>query len=133
MQVKIIYAGFKYDWGIQENGLYLSYIGTCRVIVLIVILPLGIKIFRRAAPVPSIPRPDGPAIVGMVEDDGNSSAEQKLWNNEAKYLKVAHDSCVFSSFSHIHSSMLTSNVLDQTSICLLRDYQCLSKSSPILL
>lgn len=95
MQVKIIYAGFKYDWGAQENGLYLSYIGTCRVVVLVVILPLGIKIFRRAAPLPTTPRPDGPIIAGIIEDESSCSAEQKLWNNEAKYLRVAHDSREF--------------------------------------
>lgn len=92
MRLAAVYSGYKFSWGLVENGYYLSFIGTCRVIVLILLVPLGIKLFKEPAPLPLIPRPDG-HVAGDVEIDGEIvSEDQKEWNLEAKYLTVVHDS-----------------------------------------
>lgn len=102
MSVKLVYTGSTFGWGIKENSLYLSYVGLCRVIVLIVILPFVIKRFKRPAPIPAIPRPEGgendepigtPTILdGTGEVVTTLTKEQKEWEKEAKWLRVVHDS-----------------------------------------
>lgn len=90
MQVKILYAAYKYGWGPQENGYYLTYIGSVRVAFLLVVLPLGIKLLRKSPPLPAAPRPVSTEFDSAAEPQ--SSKEQVVWEREAKYLRVVHDS-----------------------------------------
>ncbi|SCV74651.1 BQ2448_7680 [Microbotryum intermedium] len=88
-QVKLLYTSYRFGWGAEENGLYLSFIGVCRVVGLIIVLPLFIRAVRKPAPLPPRPRPEGefdtagPATV---------TKEQKLWDREATWLRTLHDS-----------------------------------------
>lgn len=89
-----VYASFKYDWGPQENGYYLTLVGASRVLVLIVIIPFAIKLFRKPTPVPSSPQPEEPLVELEEGSDERNAYEKSLkeWEEEAKYLRVVHDS-----------------------------------------
>ncbi|BGP20086.1 hypothetical protein JCM10213v2_008221 [Rhodosporidiobolus nylandii] len=82
MSTKILYANYSFGWTGVEDGYFLSYLGVCRVITLVVLLPLVIRrvLGRREAPLPIGVRPEG---------DGE---EAKRWEKEKKWLKVVHDS-----------------------------------------
>ncbi|KAM0751846.1 MFS general substrate transporter [Meredithblackwellia eburnea MCA 4105] len=86
--VKLQYTQYKFGWGPQENGYYLTFSGITRMLVLIVILPLLIKLVRKPAPTPSSPRPDTPP----EHTNGRPTLAQAEWDREAKYLRVVHDS-----------------------------------------
>ena len=95
MAIKVQYTGITFEWGPQENGYYLSFIGLARVVALLVILPLGIKLIRNAPPAPTTPRPAPPP----ASSDANATKLQALhaedvreWDAEARYLRVVHDS-----------------------------------------
>ena len=86
--VKLQYTQFKYSWGAQENGYYLSFIGGVRMIVLLFLLPVLIKLFRKPPPLPSHARPDSP----LDSPTDRSTPRQVEWEKEAEYLRVVHDS-----------------------------------------
>lgn len=91
MQVKLLYTAYTFDWGYQENSYYLSFISTCRVAVLMVILPILIKLFHKKAPLPSTPRPENPDTAG----EPAVTLEQKEWEKKAKWLRTVHDARSF--------------------------------------
>lgn len=84
MSVKILYTSYKFDWGPQQNGYLLSYVGLCRMAVLIVVLPLFVKLGRKPAPLPQDMSPSDPR-----------------YEKEARYIRVVHDSRAFSKLSRI--------------------------------
>ncbi|KAK4056403.1 hypothetical protein OIO90_002546 [Microbotryomycetes sp. JL221] len=85
---KLLYASNVFDWGYEQNGLFLSFLGGCRVVVLIVLLPLSIKLLRKPPPKPSRPRPQH----DTAGDPNDVSDEQKAWDKEETWLRVVHDS-----------------------------------------
>ncbi|KAK4051582.1 hypothetical protein OIV83_002722 [Microbotryomycetes sp. JL201] len=85
---KLLYASNVFDWGYEQNGKYLSFLGVCRVIVLIVLLPTFIKLLRKPPPKPSRPRPEH----DTAGDPNELSDEQKAWDKEETWLRVVHDS-----------------------------------------
>ncbi|KAM0789782.1 hypothetical protein ACM66B_006635 [Microbotryomycetes sp. NB124-2] len=85
---KLLYASNVFDWGYEQNGLYLSFLGVCRVIVLIILLPTFIKFLRKPPPKPSRPRPEH----DTAGDPDDISEEQKAWDKEETWLRVVHDS-----------------------------------------
>jgi hypothetical protein len=87
-----VYTSYTFGWGGQENGYYLSFVGACRVVVLIVVLPLLIKLFHKQPPLPKTPRPDAALVDFDSAGDGRLTPEQKEWEKEAKWLRVVHDS-----------------------------------------
>ncbi|SGY84187.1 BQ5605_C009g05682 [Microbotryum silenes-dioicae] len=91
-QVKLrefLYTSYRFGWGAEENGLYLSFIGVCRVVGLIIVLPTFIRFVRRPAPLPPRARPEG-----ELDTAGPTTLtkEQKLWDREASWLRTLHDS-----------------------------------------
>ncbi|KAK4701137.1 hypothetical protein P7C70_g5100, partial [Phenoliferia sp. Uapishka_3] len=86
--VKLQYTQYKFSWGPQENGYYLSFIGGVRMLVLLVLLPVLIKIFHKSPPLPLLPRPDAPSD----DTSGRPTPAQIAWESDAKYLRVVHDS-----------------------------------------
>lgn len=74
MSVKMLYSSYKFDFGPAENGFFLTYIGLCRMTVLIAILPLFVKLGRKSPPLPEI-APSDPD-----------------YEREARYLRVVNDS-----------------------------------------
>lgn len=92
MGPKLLYASFKFSWGPQENGYYLTFLGTCRVFVLLVTLPLLIRFLRKPPPLPATPRPAGNEMRRNSDPDSELTKDQHEWEEEAKYLRVVNDS-----------------------------------------
>lgn len=85
MSVKLLYANYTFGWQAAEDGYYLSFLGILRVVMLVGLIPLAIKLVRRApAPVPMRPRP-------LSNTDAGKVAGQE-WDAEARWLRVVHDS-----------------------------------------
>ena len=49
MSVVILYSGYKFHWDTFEQSAFLSIVNTCRVAVLLALLPLIVRIFRGSA------------------------------------------------------------------------------------
>ncbi|KAI5479857.1 MFS transporter [Pseudohyphozyma bogoriensis] len=89
---KIQYTIFKFSWGPVETGFFLSFAGGTRMAVLVGVLPIVIRLFKRAPPVPETERP--PAVADDEPDTQETEEKRKKveeWDKEAKYLTVKHD------------------------------------------
>ncbi|KAI5479648.1 hypothetical protein MNV49_003158 [Pseudohyphozyma bogoriensis] len=88
--VKILYARFVFGWRTEEVGGWISFVSGSKMAFLLVLLPLGIKLFRRPAPIPTWPRP---SELSMPDADVEEvEAQLKKWDEEAEYLKLRSDS-----------------------------------------
>ncbi|GAA5898994.1 hypothetical protein JCM5296_006981 [Sporobolomyces johnsonii] len=95
--VKVLYARAKFGWGPAETGRWVTLSALCRVVVLLVIVPLVARKLRKPAPSPPPPRSDG--------RDG--SAAQEEWNARgAVTLKRTSDTAFDLSLART-SSLIT--------------------------
>lgn len=83
-----VYAQHRFGWDAENLGYYISFLGFSRVIVLLGILPLLIKRFRKDPPLPPMVRP----VHDTAGDPTIETDEQKAWDREATWLRVVHDS-----------------------------------------
>lgn len=112
MGPKLMYASYKYGYGPEENGFYLSFLGSCRVFALIVAIPLLIKFCRKPSPLPLRPRPESSSSTTTTTTTFDSTMGTKRltkgqieWESEAKFLRVINDSRKFHSFIVSSSSI----------------------------
>ncbi|KAH8925148.1 MFS general substrate transporter [Atractiella rhizophila] len=100
--IKSIYTMSKFDWGPEEIGFMLSFLGSTRVISLLIVLPLVIRIFRKPPPMPlatPTTTPGQSEITLNGEGDEESRGDSAVlventpdWEVHAKKLKILHDS-----------------------------------------
>lgn len=68
----------------NRTGYWITYASLCKLIMLLGILPFGIRALRKPTPTPPQARPMG--------EEGIITEEQKAWDREAAHLKLLADS-----------------------------------------
>lgn len=84
--VKIVYARGMFQWGPEETGRWVTFIAVSKLSMLLLILPYGIRAFRKPVPTMSSPRP-----VSASSDSAPTPA-QLAWDKHAAHLKLVADS-----------------------------------------
>lgn len=93
--VKLLYSQHQFDWTAEDLGFYITFSSATKLVVLLVVLPLGIRLFKPTAPTPSRLRPSSEEA--LERDDPQAAlsaltAAQKAWDEEAAQLKLVTDS-----------------------------------------
>ncbi|GAA5863763.1 hypothetical protein JCM1840_005758 [Sporobolomyces johnsonii] len=99
--VKVLYARAKFSWGPAETGRWVTLAALCRVVVLLVIVPLVVRKLRKPAPSPP-PRFDGrDGSAAQEEWDARGAATLKRTADTAFDLSLARTSSLITLVGYL--------------------------------
>ncbi|GAA5943567.1 hypothetical protein JCM1841_001132, partial [Sporobolomyces salmonicolor] len=100
--VKVLYARAKFGWGPAETGRWVTLAALCRVVVLLVVVPLVVRKLRKPMPTHAPPRVDGGAGFATQDEwDARGTATLKKTSDAVSDLSLARASSLITLVGYL--------------------------------